>query len=152
MSAIFDFSSVLMIILLMICTSTYLRELRPGIFDGSTVRRGTNFCASMRLMAIIASSRRVISLCFLPWSVFLGPIRHCNWLLPFPWTCIVRHRNNDVKFVTVFLKQPRDPSKPIHHDRSGFEGLCWKMSRVGERMSPYVGASCFFMAFYVLFK
>mmetsp|Transcript_20732 Transcript_20732/g.51435 ORF Transcript_20732/g.51435 Transcript_20732/m.51435 type:complete len:84 (-) Transcript_20732:389-640(-) len=83
MSAIFDFSSVLMIILLMICTSTYLRELRPGIFEGST---------------------------------------------------------------------PRDPSQPIHHNRIGFEGFCWKMSRVGERMSPWVGASCFLMAFYVLFK
>jgi hypothetical protein len=41
MSAIFDFSSVLMILLLMICTSTYLRELRPGIFDGSQVRTVT---------------------------------------------------------------------------------------------------------------
>jgi hypothetical protein len=26
---------------LMICTSTYLRELRPGIFDGSQVRTVT---------------------------------------------------------------------------------------------------------------
>lgn len=38
MSAIFDFSSVLMIVLLMICTSTYIKEIRPGIFDGSKVR------------------------------------------------------------------------------------------------------------------
>ena len=37
MSAIFDFSSVLMIVLLMICTSTYIREIRPNIFDGSKV-------------------------------------------------------------------------------------------------------------------
>ncbi|OEU17278.1 hypothetical protein FRACYDRAFT_184075 [Fragilariopsis cylindrus CCMP1102] len=71
MSAIFDFSSVLMILLLMICTSCYLRELRPGIFDGN---------------------------------------------------------------------------------RTGFGGFCWKMSRVGERMSPFVGAGCLFMAAYVLFK
>mmetsp|Transcript_9640 Transcript_9640/g.11029 ORF Transcript_9640/g.11029 Transcript_9640/m.11029 type:complete len:84 (-) Transcript_9640:92-343(-) len=83
MSAIFDFSSVLMILLLIICTSTYLRELRPGIFDGS---------------------------------------------------------------------KPRDPNTPVHIDRTGFGGFCWKMSRVGERMSPFVGAGCFVMAFYVLLK
>ncbi|VEU35152.1 unnamed protein product [Pseudo-nitzschia multistriata] len=83
MSAIFDFSSVLMIILLTICTTTYLRELRPGIFDGN---------------------------------------------------------------------KPRDPAKPIHSDRTGFGGFCWKMSRIGERLSPFVGASCIVMAFHVLLK
>jgi hypothetical protein len=39
MSAIFDFSSVLMILLLMICTCTYLREMRPTIFDGGKVSK-----------------------------------------------------------------------------------------------------------------
>ena len=38
MSAIFDFSSVLMILLLMICSCTYLREMKPNIFDGSKER------------------------------------------------------------------------------------------------------------------
>jgi hypothetical protein len=38
MSAIFDFSSVLMIFLMLICTCTYLREMRPTIFDGGKVR------------------------------------------------------------------------------------------------------------------
>lgn len=35
MSAIFDFSSLITVLLLAICTTTYLRELRPTIFDGS---------------------------------------------------------------------------------------------------------------------
>mmetsp|Transcript_43599 Transcript_43599/g.105727 ORF Transcript_43599/g.105727 Transcript_43599/m.105727 type:complete len:84 (+) Transcript_43599:201-452(+) len=83
MSAIFDFSSVLMILLLMICTCTYLREMRPGLFDGG---------------------------------------------------------------------KPRDPNLPAHANRDGLAGFCWKLSRVGERLSPFVGASCFFMAIYQLFK
>ena len=35
MSAIFDFSSLITVLLLCICTATYLRELRPGIFDAA---------------------------------------------------------------------------------------------------------------------
>jgi hypothetical protein len=37
MSAIFSFSSLLTVLLLAICTSTYLRELRPKIFDPAPV-------------------------------------------------------------------------------------------------------------------
>lgn len=37
-AAIFDFSSVLLILLLLVCTCTYLRELRPSLFDGGQVR------------------------------------------------------------------------------------------------------------------
>ena len=39
MSAIFDFSSLLTVILLLICTCAYLRDMRPTIFDGGQVRR-----------------------------------------------------------------------------------------------------------------
>jgi Protein of unknown function (DUF1242) len=35
MSAIFDFSSLITVLLLLICTCAYLRELRPKIFDSS---------------------------------------------------------------------------------------------------------------------
>jgi hypothetical protein len=38
MSAIFDFASLISVLLLLICTCTYLRELRPAIFDGGKVR------------------------------------------------------------------------------------------------------------------
>jgi hypothetical protein len=37
MSAIFDFSSLLTVILLLICTCAYLRDMRPTIFDGGKV-------------------------------------------------------------------------------------------------------------------
>ena len=38
MSAIFDFSSLLTVLLLVICTCAYLRDMRPTIFDGGQVR------------------------------------------------------------------------------------------------------------------
>ncbi|GAX11542.1 hypothetical protein FisN_22Lu266 [Fistulifera solaris] len=79
MSAIFNFSSLLTVLLLLICTCAYLRELRPGIFD---------------------------------------PPR----------------KEGETK-----LK------------REGLTGFLWKMSRIGERLSPYIGVGCFIMAIHVLF-
>jgi hypothetical protein len=38
MSAIFNFSSLLTVLLLVICTCAYLRDLRPTIFDSGQVR------------------------------------------------------------------------------------------------------------------
>lgn len=37
MSAIFNFSSLITVLLLLICTTAYLREMRPAIFDGGMV-------------------------------------------------------------------------------------------------------------------
>lgn len=37
MSALFDFSSLMTVLLLTICTTTYIRELRPTIFDNPPV-------------------------------------------------------------------------------------------------------------------
>lgn len=34
---------------------------------------------------------------------------------------------------------------------NGVEGLAWKASRVGERLSPYVAAACLIMAGHALF-
>ena len=39
MSAIFNFGSLMTVTMLSICTTTYLREMRPSIFDGGMVRR-----------------------------------------------------------------------------------------------------------------
>mmetsp|Transcript_33649 Transcript_33649/g.99156 ORF Transcript_33649/g.99156 Transcript_33649/m.99156 type:complete len:82 (+) Transcript_33649:111-356(+) len=79
MSAIFDFTSLVTVILLLICTAAFVREIRPGIYDGGrTYERG-----------------------------FKG--------------------------------------------RSGFNGFLWKLSRIGERLSPYVAASCAIMAIHLLF-
>ncbi|KAL7490844.1 hypothetical protein ACHAWT_000380 [Skeletonema menzelii] len=80
MSAIFDFSSLLTVILLLICTCAYLRDMRPTIFDGG---------------------------------------------------------------------QTPKPGERLK--RSGVTGFLWKMSRIGERLSPYVGFSCAIMAIHILF-
>mmetsp|Transcript_29356 Transcript_29356/g.28227 ORF Transcript_29356/g.28227 Transcript_29356/m.28227 type:complete len:85 (+) Transcript_29356:241-495(+) len=81
MSAIFNFSSLILVVLLMICTCTYLKELRPTILDGGLVQ---------------------------------------------------------------------EPGRPLIK-RPGLGGFFWKLSRIGERLSPYISASCLAMAIHVLF-
>lgn len=81
MSALFDFPSLLVVILLFVCSMTYLRTLYPSIFSS-----------------------------------------------PDP--------NNAGQSVVL---------------KSGIKGFCWKASRIGERLSPYVGASCVLMAIHILF-
>lgn len=54
-------------------------------------------------------------------------------------------------FITTctFVKQ-RAPSMLEAH-KTGARGVFWKAARIGERLSPWVGAACFAMAFSVLF-
>ena len=80
MSALFDFSSLLVVILLFICGATFTRSLYPTIFDSKQNVQGGN-----------------------------------------------------------------------KKEHSGLIGLCWKASRIGERVSPYVAAACLLMAFHILF-
>jgi len=35
--------------------------------------------------------------------------------------------------------------------RHGVAGFLWKMSRIGERLSPFISISCLFMAVHILF-
>ncbi|EDW06113.2 protein kish [Drosophila mojavensis] len=70
MSALFNFQSLLSVILLLICTCAYLRSLFPSIID---------------------------------------------------------------------------------RNKTGLLGTFWKLARIGERKSPWVGAACLLMAFTVLF-
>lgn len=87
MSALFDFPSLLTVILLFICTTTLIRLIRPGIFDDSTA-----------------------------------------------------------------LAEAQAQGVPIsHHHRRGVLGLCWRASRIGERLSPYVAIWCIIMSFHILF-
>eukprot|EP00522_Entomoneis_paludosa_P008074 CAMPEP_0172453378 /NCGR_PEP_ID=MMETSP1065-20121228/10729_1 /TAXON_ID=265537 /ORGANISM="Amphiprora paludosa, Strain CCMP125" /LENGTH=91 /DNA_ID=CAMNT_0013205557 /DNA_START=97 /DNA_END=372 /DNA_ORIENTATION=- len=89
MSAFFDFSSLITVLLLLICTTYYIRELRPTIFDHSPLA------------------------------------------------------SNDPN-------QPQQQQQaPLKRD--GINGFLWKLSRIGERLSPYVGAGCALMALHVLF-
>ena len=77
MSALFDFPSMLIVVMLFICSMTFLRSLRPNIFNSGTSGSGAQ--------------------------------------------------------------------------HTGFTGIAWKVSRIGERLSPYVGGCCVVAAFYVLF-
>jgi hypothetical protein len=88
MSALFDFPSLLTVILLIICTATYLKVSYPTIYDAS----------------IVSSAEGE--------QTFGGP-----------------------KVVP----------------RNGLLGVAWKASRIGERLSPYIGVSCVIMAIHVLF-
>ena len=74
MSALFDFSSLLVVVLLIICSTTFMRSLYPTIFT--------------------------------------------------------------------------DKVNPAKHE--GLIGICWKASRVGERISEYVAVCCFIMAIHLL--
>ena len=82
MSALFDFPSLLVVLLLFICSAAYARSLRPLIYNSKVAQSGGD-------------------------------------------------------------------GYGIRHD--GLLGICWKASRVGERLSPYVSAACIGAAIYVLF-
>lgn len=106
MSALFDFASLVTVLLLLICTCTYLRELRPVIFDGGKV-----------------SSNKWTSHEFLPCFAMLTPVSPCQVL---------------------------EPGQRIL-PREGMSSFFWRMSRIGERLSPYIGAGCAIMVIHVLF-
>lgn len=38
-----------------------------------------------------------------------------------------------------------------HRGRDGIMGFLWKLSRIGERLSPYIGLGCFIMSINILF-
>lgn len=91
MSALFDFSSLLVVILLFICATAFARSLYPTIFNDKTINRD---------------------------------------------------QNNNVD---------GNNNSSFDSKHSGLYGLCWKASRIGERLSPYVAAGCIVMAIHILF-
>ena len=112
MSAIFDFTSLLTVLLLLICTCTYLREMRPGIFDP---------------MVSVLHPVQLADFC----GFSINYYSHLSLSLSLP------------------LTQPSADGSPFK--REGISGFFWKLSRIGERLSPYVGAGCAIMAIHVLF-
>ncbi|XP_022223510.1 protein kish-A-like [Drosophila obscura] len=38
----------------------------------------------------------------------------------------------------------------LDNHRTGWQGVFWKMARIGERLSPYVAGACLLQAFVVL--
>ena len=53
--------------------------------------------------------------------------------------------------LTPFTNSLRQTYERGFKGRSGFNGFLWKLSRIGERLSPYVAASCAIMAVHLLF-
>jgi len=90
MSALFDFSSLLVVILLFICATTFARSLYPTIFNDKVINKDNS-------------------------------------------------NSNNVD------------GNSLESKHSGLYGLCWKASRIGERLSPYVAAGCIVMAIHILF-
>lgn len=43
------------------------------------------------------------------------------------------------------------PGQPLVK-RKGISGFCWKLSRIGERLSPIISVACVFMAIHVIIK
>ncbi len=95
MSALFDFPSLLVVILLFICTMTFLRSLYPNIFDSNASQSDMD-----------------------------------------------AHSNNSGN-MTI--------GSNMKASHEGLKGICWKASRIGERISPYIAVSCVVMAIHVLF-
>ncbi len=111
MSAIFDFSSLITVFVLSICTTTYLRELRPAIFDTSMAGGDAS-----RTPSAVGSFQ------------------------------------NDTT-TTTNNNQPLPPQQrqQAHHHREGVMGFLWKLSRIGERCSPYISIACILQAMNILF-
>ena len=49
------------------------------------------------------------------------------------------------------LQETQQQQQPHHKQREGVLGFLWKLSRIGERLSPYIGAACVLQAINVLF-
>jgi hypothetical protein len=43
------------------------------------------------------------------------------------------------------------PTSFLDAHRHGVRGVAWKLARIGERLSPWVAASCVAMAIHLLF-
>ena len=118
MSAIFDFSSLITVFVLSICTTTYLRELRPAIFD-----------TSIPSMAGGDGGGRTPSA--------VGSFQSDD-------ATTTNTANNNQSLSPQQRQQ-------AHHHREGIMGFLWKLSRIGERCSPYISIACILQALNILF-
>jgi len=56
-----------------------------------------------------------------------------------------------IRFLSLPKKTNQQDGSKTLMKREGIKGFFWKLSRIGERLSPYVGAGCATMAVYILF-
>ena len=150
MSALFNFSSLLTVLLLMICTCTYLREMRPTIFDPNVEPQVLRVLPEFEPMmphtpplnnhCKAAFLHSTLTAFFLVFFLLNTKTYFFSWT---PKLCLA---------IPKFTQANGQPPGPIpHNKRDGFSGFFWKLSRIGERLSPYVSASCLLMGLHVLF-
>jgi hypothetical protein len=113
MSAIFDFSSLITVFVLSICTTTYLRELRPAIFDASISTATPGAGVDDTAAAATATTPNTFQ--------------------------------NDT------IQNRPQQRQQVHHHRDGMMGFLWKLSRIGERCSPYISVACILQAMNIIF-
>jgi hypothetical protein len=126
MSAIFDFSSLITVFVLSICTTTFLRELRPAIFD-TTVRTATP------AHAVVGGTTTTTT------TMSSDNNTHDTFM---------DHTGANTDPTQQQQQQYRQ--RP-HHHRDGMMGFLWKLSRIGERCSPYICIACILQAMNILF-
>lgn len=132
MSAIFDFTSLITVVLLLICTAAFVREIRPGIYDGGRVRACIQYGYDVHQLHVWYQAMCFSRLTIL-FVVFFSPYQYHLCM-----SCHVRCST-------------RQTYERGFKGRSGFSGFMWKLSRIGERLSPYVAACCVVMAVHLLF-
>nr|GEU61870.1 hypothetical protein [Tanacetum cinerariifolium] len=146
MSALFNFHSFLTVVLLVICTCTFLKMQFPAILEQKT---GTSKCGNeLENIIVIDCVRRVLP--------FYDRIRSVHQQEPLNPQFQVPQKTmsalfNFHSFLTVvllvictctFLKM-QFPA--ILEQKTGFRGFFWKAARIGERLSPWVAFGCFTM-------
>ena len=125
MSAIFDFSSLITVFVLSICTTTYIRELRPAIFD-TAITNSTSSSHNTQQQHHSSSNDSLNDM--------------SNY----------QNNNNNNEQISNTTTTSMKRFMP-HHHRDGMMGFLWKLSRIGERCSPYISIACIVQALNILF-
>mmetsp|Transcript_78488 Transcript_78488/g.190225 ORF Transcript_78488/g.190225 Transcript_78488/m.190225 type:complete len:86 (-) Transcript_78488:221-478(-) len=60
-------------------------------------------------------------------------------------TCAFLHEGTRMAYGTLEQYNPKNNPRP------GFLGIAWKFARIGERLSPWVAATCVLLSFHMLF-
>lgn len=144
MSALFDFRSFCIVLLLAVCSCTYIKLKGAQPF----CRIDLHFLSER----VVPSSELLIAPSLLPLTL-CSPKRHqpedgvrgvCRGAVLSLFSAS-RSTRRATTFAASFLRPSSAPPRPRR-----FRGLFWKFARVGERLSPWVAVACFGMAISIL--
>ncbi|KAK3521815.1 hypothetical protein QTP70_018545 [Hemibagrus guttatus] len=140
MSAIFNFQSLLTVILLLICTCAYIRALAPSLLDknktGKLEIHRHRDGLRPRISNLVVAQGFVMQVCNGILSRAVGKPRFASFFTT------LRTLYDAALYSSMFpLASPEL-----------FLGIFWKCARIGERKSPYVACCCIIMAFTILFS